>query len=155
VINGAGGHDLETSGRSIQKALVIAVTALAGLTYASWFFLAAGHVDDRYQTDGIAGVWMALAKYAHDGVFYPPLHQGGSFAGTRYMPLDVALHAALSHATGEYLLSGKLLLAGTSCALLITMFFLLRPVGCPRAVAAALPSIVLVTPTGLAATTRI
>ncbi len=69
---------------------------------------------------------MALAGYASEGTLYPPLYDGERFGGTRFMPLQFVFHAGLSHATGEYLVSGKLLVLVVSVALLVTIFAALR-----------------------------
>src|SRR4051812_16100421 len=53
------------------------------------------------------------------GSHYPPLHEGGSFGGTRYMPLQFVAHAGLARLTGEYLVSAKLFAYATAIALLL------------------------------------
>jgi hypothetical protein len=127
--------------------------AASGLAGAAVVLVAAVHVGDRYGVDHASGARVALARYAAHGVLYPPLVGDESFGGTRFMPLPVLLHAALSRLTGEYLVSGKLLAAATMVAVLVVMFRVLRSRGCPVSLSAGLLGVVLVTQTGLLAVT--
>lgn len=45
-----------------------------------------------------SGVWLALARDAHDGVFYRPLWNGAEYGGTRYFPVLFLAIAALMRA---------------------------------------------------------
>jgi hypothetical protein len=92
---------------------------------------------------------MALAWYVNHGILYPPLHSAGFFGGTRYMPIPILLHAGLARATGEYVLSGKLVSAVSVAGLVVVTFVALRQLTCPRLVALGLSSIPLVTAAGL------
>jgi hypothetical protein len=124
--------------------------AVAGLVFVAWLFLAAAHVDDRYQLDHVSGVRMALAQSFDRGTLYPPLYDGQSYGGTRFMPIPIVLHGSLSLLTDEYLISGKLLSYAAMLALLTTMVILLRKLRCPLPAALILPALVLTTKTGLA-----
>jgi len=42
-----------------------------------------------------SGVWLALARDLHDGVFYRPLWNGSEYGGTRYFPMLFVLTAAV------------------------------------------------------------
>jgi hypothetical protein len=128
----------------------LAASALAAMAVA---LVAAVHIDDRYAVDHASGARIAMARYADHGVLYPPLVGEDSFGGTRFMPLPVMLHAALSRLTDEYLVSGKLLAAATMLAVCIVMFAVLRRSGCPVPIAAGLVGVVLTTQTGLLAVT--
>jgi hypothetical protein len=127
--------------------------AASGLAGAAVLLVAAVHLGDRYGVDHASGARIALARYAAHGVLYPPLVGDDSFGGTRFMPLPVLLHAALSRLTGEYLVSGKLLAAATMVAVLVVMFRVLRGKDCPMLLSAGLVGVVLVTQTGLLAVT--
>jgi hypothetical protein len=45
-----------------------------------------------------SGVWLALARDTHDGVFYRPLWSGAEYGGTRYFPILFVATAALMRA---------------------------------------------------------
>jgi hypothetical protein len=117
--------------------------------------IAAVHLDDGYRTTHVSGAWMALAQYARDGTLYPPLYDGERFGGTRFMPLQILLHGGLAEATGEYLVSGKLLVAALALALLGVTFVALRRLGVPMWLGLPLLALVVTTHTGLTATTSI
>jgi hypothetical protein len=125
----------------------LAIPALAILV--AWVLIAVVHVTDRFQLTHVGGARMALAQYAaHHAALYPPLVDGGFFGGTRFMPLPIALHALMARVTGEYLASGKLVSYLAMAALLATVYLALRRVGCPRGVAAAFTSVILLTQAG-------
>jgi hypothetical protein len=128
----------------------LAASAIAAVAVT---FVTAVHIDDRYAVDHASGARIALARYADHGVLYPPLVGEDSFGGSRFMPLPVMLHAALSRLTGEYLTSGKLLTVVTMLAVGLVMFTVLRRSGCPIPLAAGLIGVVLTTQTGLLAVT--
>jgi hypothetical protein len=127
-----------------------ALIAVAGLVFLTWLFLAVAHVDDRYQLDHVSGARMALARYFNDGTLYPELYDGQFYAGTRFMPIPIVLHALVARVTGEYLVSGKLVSYVTMLALVATIFVLLRRLRCPLAFSVAVPALVLTSQTGLA-----
>jgi hypothetical protein len=129
-----------------------ALVVLAAATVVSWIVLVAAHTGDWYRVDHVAGVRMALAAAAADGQLYPPLYADGVYGGSRYMPLSIVLHAALSEVTGDLVLSGKVLGVVSMVSLVALVWWMLRRVGCPRALAAALAAAVLVGEPGLGAT---
>ena len=127
------------------------LTLTGAVVLAASLLLAVVHVDDRYRLDHVAGARMALARYLDDGILYPSLHDGSFYGGTRFMPLPIALHAAVARVSDEYLVSGKLLAYATMLALLGVVFLLLRRMRCPLPIAVGLLAAVLTTRTGLAA----
>jgi hypothetical protein len=127
----------------------------SAVTFASALFIAAAHVDDRYHVGHVSGSWMALSQALREGTLYPPLHDDGSFGGTRYMPLPFVLHAVVGTLTGEELVSGKVAAYLTMAALLGLLFFVLRRCGCTSIVSLGLVAAVLATPTGFLAATGI
>ena len=139
--------------RAVRTWLDGALTLLALGAVVSWVVLVVVHVDDWYRVDHGAGVRMALADRAADGVMYPPLHADGFYGGSRYMPLSILLHAALYEVTGDVLVSGKILGIATVAALAVVIVWLLwRRLGCPAPLAAALGAALLVSDPGLGAT---
>ena len=138
------------SGAAWLSGAGLVVSALAATAVA---FVAVVHLDDRYAIDHASGARIALARYADHGVLYPPLVGEDTFGGTRFMPLPVMLHAALSRLTGEYLVSGKLLAVIAMLAVAVVMFVVLRRNDCPVPLAVGLVSVVATTQTGLLAAT--
>jgi hypothetical protein len=137
--------------RPVVAALELGSVLIGAAVFLAWALLLAVHVDDRYQVDHVGGVRMALARYFNHGVLYPPLFDDGTYGGTRFMPLPVALHGALARITGEYLVSGKLLSYAVMIVLLVVMMLLTVRMGCRLSIAVALAATVLTTHTGLAA----
>jgi hypothetical protein len=85
------------------------LAGLAGLILLSCCLaLAVWHLRDLSNIRHLNGIWMALAAYLDQGVFYPPLESDGYYAGTRYMPLVFLLVAGLARLVGDYLLAAKL-----------------------------------------------
>jgi hypothetical protein len=130
--------------------LCLATSTIAAMAVT---FVAAVHLDDRYAVDHASGARIALARYADHGMLYPPLVGNESFGGTRFMPLPVLLHVAMSRLTHEYVLSGKLLAAAAMLAVCLVMFGVLRRNDCPVPLALGLIGVVLTTQTGLLAAT--
>ena len=120
-----------------------------------WLLIASVHLDDKYALDHTAGAWLALARSVNAGVLYPPLYDGSSFGGTRFMPLQFVTHAGLARVTGDYLVSGKLLGYASALALFALTFVLARRLGGSLAVAVGAVAAVVVTPTGLLAATSV
>ena len=140
---------------ALDRVLSIACAAAAAWIFAGLTLISAVHIDDRYRISHVSGAWMALARYAGDGTLYPPLYDGERFGGTRFMPLQFALHGGLAQATGEYLVSGKLLALAVAVALLGLTFLVLRRLGAPVWLAFALVALIVPTHTGLTAMTSI
>ena len=139
----------------LHRWLELGVGALAAVVLGCWLLIASVHVDDTYALDHTAGAWLALARYAGDGVLYPPLYDGSSFGGTRFMPLQFVTHAGLARSTGDYLISGKLLAYASAVALFALTFVLARRLSGSLAVASGAVAAVVVTPTGLLAATSV
>ena len=140
---------------SLRHWLEWGVRALALLVCGSWVLIALVHLDDKYALDHTAGAWLALARYVDEGVLYPPLYEGATFGGTRFMPLQFVLHAGIARVTGEYLVSGKLLAYAGAIALLALTFELARRLSRSHTLALGLVAAILVTPTGLLAATSV
>jgi hypothetical protein len=72
-----------------------------------------------------SGVWLALARDTHDGVFYRPLWNGTEYGGTRYFPMLFVLTAGLMRLGADAVTAGVtvsmigLIAMGTSVALLL------------------------------------
>jgi hypothetical protein len=132
----------------------VAVAGLAALVAASWLVLVVAHLDDGYGMDHASGTWIALARYANDGTLYPPLYDGESFGGTRFMPVPILLQAGAAHLSAEYLISAKALSAILALAVAVATFSILRR-RCPLPIALLLSSTLLVSGTGLVAATSI
>jgi hypothetical protein len=132
-----------------------AMLVLAVVTLISWLLVAFAHAGDRYGIGWVQGSWMALAKYAHEGVLYPPLYDGTSYGGTRFMPIPVILHAGMASITNEYLLSGKLVGYASFAIMLAVAFAVLRRLKCPPGVALAFVALIIVTNSAFLAATRI
>ena len=145
-----------TRGRpTLEGVLRVLCVAVGGWILAALTLLTVVHVDDRFRVNHVSGVWMALARYTGDGTLYPPLYDGEHFGGTRFMPLQWFLHAGLGEATGEYLVSGKLLTAAIALALLGVMLLALRQVGAPAWLGLPLVALLITSQSGLTAFTSI
>src|SRR5688572_5681332 len=131
-------------------AIMLAAAIIAAIAIA--VLLASVHVRDRFRINIASGSWMALAWHAEHGVLYPPLRDAeGAFAGTRYMPLHIVMHAGLSRATGEWLLSGRLIGYASALSWALGIVALARLRGCPWLVAGALAASVIASPIGVQA----
>jgi hypothetical protein len=128
---------------------LVAVGALGGIVLTSWLLLVVAHADDTYHLSHSSGVLTALASFAADGTLYPPLYDGESFGGTRYMPIQLLVHAGLAELTGEYVVAGKLVTALAGLGLAVAMLVVLRTSRCPWPIAIVLVGAVYVTSTAL------
>jgi hypothetical protein len=111
----------------------------------SFVILGTAHVRDRFEVGWVQGTRMALARYANEGILFPPLYDGVHFGGTRFMPLPILFHAGTARVTGEYLLSGKIASYLASAVMLGLLFALLRVMGCRSEMAVALTAAVAAT----------
>lgn len=137
--------------RLVKGALVaVALAAILG-----WLFLAGSHLHDRYEVGHVQGAWMGLEQYANQGTLYPPLFDGVHYGGTRWMPLPILLNVTAARITGEYLVSGKLVGLILTAGLLVLVFFALRRLDTPKALAAALAATIMATDTGRIAGTTL
>jgi hypothetical protein len=135
--------------------LAVACLGFAGIAVGSWLLVAAAHVCDSYGVDHVSGTWLALAQRMGEGTLYPPLYDGESLGGTRYMPIPIVLHGGLGLLIGDYLVAGKLIAYTMMAALLVVVVLVLRRERCPFPVAALLTATLFVTGTGLIAATWI
>jgi hypothetical protein len=133
-------QDRSPSGEGML-ATVLAIVAVSAA--AAVAVLGVVHLGDRYHVLTTSGVWIGLADYARDGLLFPEIAEGGSFAGTRYMPIPVVLHAALASLTGEYLTAGKLLGLLSAGALCLVAGFVLRRSGVGPAVTVGLTVVIV------------
>ena len=141
--------------RRARVALLGALAAMSGVILLSWAVLAVVHADDRYAINHVAGAWIALAKYADLGTLYPPLYEDGSYGGTRFMPLSIVVHAGAAKLVGSFVTAGKLVSYILAACLLALLYVVARRRGCPRVVALALTTTILVSAPGLLAATSI
>lgn len=87
------------------------------------------------------------------GHVFPPLREGDFYGATRYMPLPVAMHAAVAHLTGDYLVAGKILAASIGALLLAVTFGLISQAGLPRIHAFGLAACIAITDVAIASFT--
>lgn len=135
--------------------LSVLVAMLAAVSFFCWALIAAVHADDLYANDAKHGVWVSLVAEAKRGLFYPPLYDGDSFGGTRYMPAQIATYAAAAKVTGELVLSAKLVVYVLAVLLFGLLFITLRQLGCPKLVALGLSAVVLASNVGLLTSTAV
>jgi hypothetical protein len=137
----------------LSRVTTVVCLAISALGMTAVVLVAVVHLSDRYAIDPASGARIALARYVASGVLYPPLVGEDGFGGTRFMPLPVLLHAALSRVTGEFLLSGKLLALATMLGVALLTLAVIRRRGCPLSLSIGLVAVVLTTSTGLLAVT--
>lgn len=138
-----------------RRLVTVALVAVAASAIAAWLFLAVSHAQDRYGVLHVQGAWMALARYANEGMLYPPLFDGEHYGGTRWMPLPILLNATTARITGEYLMSGKLVGLVLTSGLLVLVFVTLRRFETPTALATALTGTIVATDPGRIAGTTL
>ena len=131
------------------------VLVAVAVVLASSTLLAVIHANDRFEIGWVQGTRMALAQSAEAGELYPPLYDGETIGGTRFMPLPIALHAAVAKGTGEFLLAGKLASYLSTVLLLGSVFVSLRSDGTRTVIALGLMTAVLATRPGFFAATTI
>jgi hypothetical protein len=83
--------------------VLLAVALAVG---AAALLLAVAHFGDRFGVDHVADTWLSLAAAVREGGFYPPLVDGGLYAGTRYVPLPFLLDAGVDLVVGDLLKTG-------------------------------------------------
>jgi hypothetical protein len=131
--------------RRIALALVFVGSGLAGAVLVVRLLEAIPRLGG---TEGFAGgIWVALADYANRGIIYPPLFDGETFGGTRYMPVPILLHALTSRLTADYLVSGHVLGMAYMAGLLAVLVGVARR-SVPIPIALLLASAVLATDVG-------
>lgn len=142
-------------GAASRGMLAVACLGFAAIAVGSWLLVAAAHIGDSYGVDHVAGTWLALAQRLGEGTLYPPLYDGESFGGTRYMPIPIVLHGGLGFLIDDYLVAGKLIAYTVMAALVVVVVLVLRGERCAFPAAALLTATLLVTGTGLTAATWI
>ncbi len=159
VALGPGVEDLTSLSPRVLR--LASITLHAGLVLGglcillSYAILAVAHLGDRYQLNFCSSIYATLAAYLNNGLLYPELFDGAHYGGTRYMPLEFALHAGLARLTGEYLISGKALTYSLTLVLGVVMWAILRSLRCPRSVAIGVVGFVFLTECGWLAFTTI
>lgn len=133
----------------------VVLMVVAAAAVLAWLAVSLVHLDDRERVGHVQGAWMALARYANDGVLYPPLFDGERYGGTRWMPLGIVLHAVAARLTGSELVGGKALALLLSVLLVVLTIAVLRRLRCPWPLAAVLLAAVLASRAGLFTTTTI
>lgn len=106
--------------------------------------VAVTHLGDEYSASFVNGVWLGLAERLREGVFYPPVFDGESVAGTRYYPVAL-LFNQLFYLTAPrsffgFKLASLLLVFGIG----LLGFALLRRIGVPRRLSLALAAVSVV-----------
>lgn len=146
---------VEARANGARRWIEVALVSVAATAITGWLFLGVAHIDDRYGVLHVQGAWMTLARYADEGVLYPPLYDGERYGGTRWMPLPIVVNAGAAKLTGEYLVSGKLVGMVATAVLLVLVFLQLRGSSVRIPVAAALTGTIVATEPGLFAGTTI
>ena len=85
-----------------------------------------------FRNPRVSGAWIALSHWATQGAYYPALEQDGSFAGTRFGPLSLALNAGAHALFDDPVIGPKLLHAIYMAALIAGLWVVLGPLGLPR-----------------------
>jgi len=107
------------------------------------------HIADRYALNASSSVWLGLAADARNGMYFPPVFDGERFAGTRYMPMQVAILATLAGLTGDLLVSGRILGLAASAVLAVTIAAAIYRSGTHIAIAASLAALVVTSGIGI------
>jgi uncharacterized membrane protein YqjE len=127
----------------------VASIGLSGITVLAIVVLAVIHIDDLFSIHLTEGLRIALAKYANTGQLFPPLQEDGFYGGTRYMPLPIIMHGALSLVLGDYIVPGKILGLVYGFLTICAIVFILRKRGLPMPLALLLASVLPATNVGL------
>jgi hypothetical protein len=106
----------------LDRVVTFVLIASGLLVLASYLGLAIVHLSTLYDINQTSGAWLSFAYYLDHGVLYPPPYMHGFYAGTRYMPLFFAIHAAIAHWTGEYLASGKLATLASMIGIVVALY---------------------------------
>lgn len=91
--------------RTVEGALFVTGMIALGCV----FFVASAHLQDRLYFEVIESVRMTQARYLNTGSILPPFFEHGYYGATRYLPIPVAFHAAISLVFSDYVFGGKLL----------------------------------------------
>jgi hypothetical protein len=136
--------------RTGLPAWLTALLALAAaVVLAAVLLLIVLHADDRFGLDHASGTRIALARSFDEGTLYPPLYDAQHYGGSRFMPLPIMVHGLIAKATGEFVISGRVLGVAAMTGLLILLFVMVRKAGAPTAIGLALVAAVVTTRVGL------
>lgn len=97
--------------------------------------VALAHLTDRHRVDHVAGSWIALTRYAEQGILYPPLFDGERFGGTRWMPLSLVYNLGFAQLGTDLMTTGKLAALTAWAAVMWSTYALLVRLEVPRSVA--------------------
>jgi hypothetical protein len=139
----------------LSRRVQILLAVLAGLVALLWIATAAIHAADAYGDDRTSGSWLVLGERADEGTFYPPLFDGHSFGGTRWMPLPILTFALAHRLGGHGYLPAKLAVYAVGVALLTALYLCLRIFETPRSVAVGLLAVFVASGAGFNAVTTI
>lgn len=119
--------------------------------------LAWTHHADRYGIDDVAGAWIAMSRYADEGLLYPPFYDEatGNYGGGRQMPVGVLVNAFAAQFTGEYLTSAKLVSAASALLLVYLMGLVMGRLRCSTVASLGAIGAALMTGPMLVATTSV
>jgi hypothetical protein len=121
---------------ALYIATALLLLTFLGRTAASW----KNYTDLDHNSVGTA---VTLAADARDGVLYRPIYSGWGFGGTRYAPLSPVIQASLMRAGMDPVFSGYVVSVAAAILVLAGLFALMRSMGVPSAIAAALTAVVL------------
>ena len=141
----------EVPGRTLRRLQDILLTAAGAGALVVVVSLAFVHLHDRAASDHVSGAWMALTRYAQQGVLYPPLFDGERYGGTRWMPLALYINVAFASLGDDLIFTGKLASLCFGVATLAVVYGLLRRLRVDRPMALCLVGAVAVSEPLLAA----
>lgn len=107
------------------------------------------HFGDRHGVTHVHGAWLGLAQRALEGDWYPAPFDGQTFAGTRFMPLGIAVLAASWALISDPYIATKAAALVTMALLLGQVARALRRAGLPWAHALALVVLIPLSTPGL------
>ncbi|MCB9648542.1 MAG: hypothetical protein H6730_18365 [Deltaproteobacteria bacterium] len=127
-----------TSPQALQRVQDILLAAVGVAAVGVVLLLALVHLKDRSAADHVSGAWMAMTRYAQEGVLYPPLLEDGHYGGTRWMPVAIYVNLAFATLGSDLLVTGKLASLCLGTAILGLLYAMLRRLAVGRPMALAL-----------------
>ena len=109
--------------------LIIWVAALTGIVFIADAIVSIA--SGVYLNLG-TGVWLALARDTHDGVFYRPLWNGSEYGGTRYLPMLFVSTAGLMRLGLDAISAGVTVSVMGLGAMAVAVALFLTRLGAPR-----------------------
>jgi hypothetical protein len=82
-----------------------------------------------------SGVWAGLATDLADGTFYRPVHDENGFGGTRYMPLQFVLHAAMLSIINHPAVAAHIIVLAAAFVLILGLYHFMRAYDVPKPIA--------------------